>query len=183
MRSTLLLLALSAATLASVPPETAAQNPQVREGFFIGGGLAAGTFGCDTCGDREWGPAAYIKLGGTISPALVAGAESSAWTKEIDGVRFTHANVSAIGQLYPATSSGLFLKAGIGFSRLEASASSGPFTGTVSDEGLGLTAGLGYDVRVGVNFSVTPYLSYVWGNYENDFSANHAQIGAGVTWH
>lgn len=73
---------------------------------------------------------------------------------------------------------GFFLKGGLGFSRLEISGGGV----SVSDQGLGLTAGLGYDVRLGTNFSLSPYLRFVWGHFEGG-SANHGQLGLGVTWH
>lgn len=177
------LLALCTAVLALVPSHGTAQNPQTRDGFFIGFGLGPGSFGCEDCGDRETGIAAHLELGGTVSPSLLIGAESAAWTKEVeDGVRITHANLSAIAQFYPSAEAGLFLKGGVGFSRLEVEASSGGVSASVSDEGLGLTAGLGYDIRVGSNFSLSPYLGFAWGDFEGG-SANHGQLGLGVTWH
>ena len=58
---------------------------------------------------------------------------------------------------------------------------------------IGLTAGLGYDFRVGRNLSLTPYLNYLRsgkGELEvNDISSgfnvssNILQVGLGLTWH
>ena len=182
MRQSLVFGVVCAAMLSLLPSAGAAQNPQTREGFFIGFGFGYGTLGCEGCGDRESSVAGHLKLGGTVSPTLLVGAESSGWSKEIDGVRITHANLSAIIQFYPSAASGFFLKGGLGFSTLEFSASSGGVSGSVSDEGLGLTAGLGYDIRLGTNFSLSPYLSFAWGDFEGG-SANHGQLGLGVTWH
>lgn len=182
MRQSLILLAACAALLALVPNDAAAQNPQTREGFFIGFGLGGGSFGCEGCDERETGGAGHLKLGGAVSPTLLIGGESIVWTKEEGGARITHANVGAFAQFYPSAANGFFLKGGVGFSRLEVSASGGGFSFSASESGLGLTAGLGYDFRLGTNFSLSPYMSLAWGDFEGG-SANHGQLGLGVTWH
>lgn len=43
--------------------------------------------------------------------------------------------------------------------------------------------GLGYDVRVGGNMSITPVLNFNWGSLANDFSQNVVQLAVGVTFH
>lgn len=182
MRQSLIFVAACATMLALVPSDAAAQNPQTRDGFFIGFGFGAGSFGCEGCEQRETGAAGHLTLGGAVSPTLLIGAESSAWTKEEGGARITHANLSAVAQFYPSATNGFFLKGGIGFSRLEASASGGGFSFSAADQGLGLTAGLGYDIRLGTNFSLSPYGLFAWGDFDGG-SANHGQLGLGVTWH
>lgn len=166
-----------------VPHDATAQGrPQTREGFFIGFGLGAGSLGCEDCGDRETGGAGRLTIGGALSPQLLLAGESSAWTKEEGGGRLTHANVSAIVQYYLSATSGFFLKGGVGLSQLRVSASGGGFSFSATEDGLGLTGGLGYDIRLGTNFSLTPYATYAWGNFDGG-SANHFQGGLGATWH
>src|SRR3712207_7332407 len=53
---------------------------------------------------------------------------------------------------YPKPTSGLFLKGGVGIGGYSADA--GPL-GDESDSGIALHGGLGYDVRVGRNLSIT----------------------------
>lgn len=183
MRRLLPICGILVALLVAVPQSVHAQGrPQTREGFFIGFGFGGGWFGCEGCGDREASTAGHLKLGGTLRPNLLLGAESAAWTKSEGGATLTHGSLSAILQYYPMVESGLFLKGGVGFSVLQASASGGGFSITASDEGLGMTAGLGYDLRVGTNFSVSPYSTYVWGDFDGG-SADHIQVGLGVMWH
>lgn len=183
MRQSLGMLAACAALLTLVPADGEAQGrPQTREGFFIGFGLGAGSLGCEDCGERETGGAGYLKLGGTLSPQLLIGAESNAWTKEIDDVRLTHAVVAAIVQFYPSATAGFFLSGGLGLARIEVSASSGGVSGSVHDDALGLLAGLGYDIRLGSNFSLSPSLSFALGNFE-DGSTNHATLSLGAMFH
>jgi outer membrane autotransporter protein len=88
----------------------------------------------------------------------------------------------AIVQFYPAVASGFFLKGGVGISRLTTSLDDGAFSFNTSDNGLGLTAGLGYDFRLGTNFSLGPYGSFAWGNFDGG-TANHFQGGLSGTLH
>lgn len=171
------------AVLVVLPQYATAQGrPQTREGFFIGFGFGGGSFGCEGCGDRETGGAGHLKLGGAVSPQLLVGGESNAWTKEEGGARLTQANLSAIAQFYPSATSGFFLKGGLGLSRLEVSGSGGGFSFSATESGLGLTAGLGYDIRLGTNFSLVPYGMFAWGSFDGG-TANNGQLGLGVTWH
>lgn len=165
-----------------VPLRADAQNPQTRQGFFIGLGLGVGSFGAEGDDGRETGGAAHITLGGTLTPRVLLAGEIAGWTKEEDGARLSHSNITAIVQFYPIVDSGLFVRGGVGGSNLRVSASSGGFSFSFDENGLGLTGGLGYDIRVGSNFSITPYGLFVWGDFDGG-SANHFQGGLGVTWH
>lgn len=182
MRGMVTVLSLMVA-LAALPQVAQAQGmAPTRDGFFIGLGLGGGSFGCTDCTDRQSGVTGHLKLGTSVSPQLLLGVESSAWTKEEGGARLTHANVSAVAQFYPSAAAGFFLKGGVGVSRLEASATAFGITVSAGQTGLGLTAGLGYDMRVGNNFSVSPYGLFGWGNFDGG-NANTFQLGLGVTWH
>lgn len=149
---------------------------------LIGVGLGGGSFGCGECGQREAGLTGHLKLGGSVSQQLLLGVESSAWTKDEGGARLTHANVSAMAQFYPAATSGFFVRGGVGFSTLEIGADVGGGTISATETGLGLSAVLGYDIRTGRSFSVSPYGTFGWGDFEGG-SANTFHLGVGVTWH
>src|SRR2546428_12499258 len=124
-RSTAIVLALLAlgATVAS------AQHPKTRKGFWIGFGFGYGSYGisCSGCSGlgRESSFTGHVRLGGTVSPKLLLGAESIAWTKSQGGTTVTAGNVSLAADYYPQPASGLFLSAGVGFSRAEASGGGG----------------------------------------------------------
>ncbi len=173
-------IALAVAGL--LPSGAEAQNPQTRQGFFISVGLGGGSFGCEGCGDRETGGAGVIHLGGTLNPRLLLGADLSGWSKSEGGARITHANATAALQFYPSAASGFFVKGGLGVSTLEFEASGGGFTFSGRESGLGLTGGLGYDIRLGANFSLTPYGMFGWGNFDGG-SANNVQLGLAATFH
>ncbi len=176
------LLGAFLAVLVALPRAADAQNPQTHEGFFIGFGFGVGSFGGEGSSERETGGAGHLTIGGALNPQLLLAGESAAWTKEESGARVTHANVSAIVQFYPSATSGLYLKGGLGFSQLRISLSGGGGSISAEENGLGLTAGLGYDIRLGTNFSLSPYGSFAWGNFDGG-SANHGQLGLGITWH
>jgi hypothetical protein len=160
----------------------AAQHEQVRQGFWAGVGMGWGSFGlnCDVCDgvDRTGSYSGYINLGGTLRPNLLLGAELNGWSKSEDGATVRLANASAAAYWYPAVRSGLFLKGGMGYSRL--SADDG--VDDASDGGWGLLTGVGYDLRVGQSTSLTPVLNYFRGGFEGG-SADVVQLGLGVTFH
>lgn len=160
-----------------------AQHPQTRKGFWIGFGVGWGSYGisCSSCSGlgREGSYTGYLKMGGTVSPHLLLGGESIAWSKTESGATVTAGNLTLSGYYYPQPASGLFLSAGVGFSRVEAS-SGGSSSGNT---GPGFTIGAGYDIRVGTNLSITPTGNWVYGHPESGFSHNFFQFGVGVTFH
>jgi hypothetical protein len=182
--SVVLGLALTLGALQPVDAE--AQNPQTRQGFFISVGVGGGSLGCEDCDERETGPSGLIYLGGTLSPQLLVGAEFSGWSKKVEGsggdARLTHGNLSAAVQFYPSPTSGFFIKGGVGVSQLRIELSSGGTTVSGDENGIGITAGLGYDIRLGSNFSLTPYGMFGFGSFDGG-SANNGQIGLAATFH
>lgn len=178
-RSIAIVLAMSAlgASVAS------AQHPQTRKGFWIGFGVGYGSYGisCDGCSGlgRESSFTGHIRLGGTVSPKLLLGVESIAWTKSEGGNTITAGNVSLAADYYPQPAGGLFLSAGVGFSRAEVSGGGS----SAGETGPGFTIGGGYDVRVSPNTSITPVANFVYGHPESGFSHNFFQFGVGVTFH
>ena len=155
-----------------------AQNAQVRDGFWISGGLGYGMLGCEDCGDREGGMSGGLSLGGTVSPRFLIGIGTSGWTKSQDGATLTVGLVDARVRFYPRTTGGFFLTGGVGVGSMRGSF--GNLSATES--GPGVILGLGYDWRVSPNASVTPY----WNGYgmKNDnVDANVGQLGIAVTLH
>jgi len=155
-----------------------AQHAQTRQGFWIGGGMGYGTMGisCDGCPDfdREGSLSGYIKLGGTLRQNILLGVETNGWTKSEGGATLTMGNVSGAAYWYPMATNGLFVKGGVGYSILD--------DGFANESGFGMLAGLGYDVRVGRNLSITPVANWFRGGYDG-ISANVLQLGLGVTSH
>jgi hypothetical protein len=159
-----------------------AQQAQTRQGFWVGGGMGYGSLGlsCDGCGDvdRTGGLSGYAKLGGTLRSNILLGVEMNGWTKSEAGGRVTMGNFSGAAYWYPMVTNGLFIKAGAGYSAL--SADDGVSSAT--DSGFGVLGGLGYDIQVGRNLSLTPVANWFRGGFDGG-SANVLQIGLGVTSH
>lgn len=155
-----------------------AQNSQARDGFWFSGGLGYGTLGCDNCGSRENGISGGLSLGGTISPRFLLGVGASGWTKTDQGATLTVGLVDARVRFYPQTTGGFFLTAGAGLGSI-----TGSYSGfSATEQGPGMILGVGYDIRVARNTSITPY----WNGYamkNSDTDANVGQIGLAVTLH
>ena len=174
--------ALTVVALGLAASPAAAQHAQTRQGFWAGVGMGWGSFGlgCDGCVDldRTGSYSGYFKLGGTLRQNLLLGAEFNGWHKSENGASVEFGNASAAAYWYPMIQSGLFLKGGLGYSRLSADAGAG----SASDGGWGVLAGLGYDLRVGANTSLTPVMNYFRGGFDGG-SADVVQLGLGVTFH
>jgi hypothetical protein len=149
-------------------PAASAHADQSRSGFWFGFGAGYGSarVECDGCADsdREGSLSGYVKLGGTLSRHVLLGAKLNGWTKERGGTRVTLGNASGTLTLYPGAYSGFFLEAGLGLSYVDTNARSGALNVGVSKTGFGFTAGLGWDIRVGHNVSLTPSVSYYYGS-------------------
>jgi opacity protein-like surface antigen len=176
---------------------TAQSRPQTRDGFTISVGAGAGSAGstCDGCdSDRDWAPAGYLRLGGAYRANLILGAEINGWSKTIeeqgDKATLTVATINAIAQWYPQPTGGFFIDGGLGIGSMRVEFTT-PGIPTLSDKttGLGYQVGAGYDIRLGKNFSLTPYATYFATaggkvkSTDEKLDANVFQIGLGLTWH
>ncbi|HXV90954.1 MAG TPA: outer membrane beta-barrel protein [Gemmatimonadales bacterium] len=156
----------------------AAQRPQTRQGFWIAFGLGYGSADvtCDNCtGSREGGGVGHVRLGGTLNQKLLLGGDITGWTKEEGGATVSLGSVSFIAQYYPMEQGGLFVKGGAGFSTIMLEAGGD----NASGESFGLSAGVGYDIRVGRNISITPIADFLFGG-SRDIQYNGATIVPGV---
>jgi hypothetical protein len=146
---------------AETPARAADGTPPVRKGFFIGGGFGYGSAGIDCNGcstDRESGPVAYIRLGGTINPHLRIGVESNGWAKTEFGVDEQIGFLTADLYFYPSVSNNFWIKGGVGFAEGKESDD----VDEAKADGVGIAAGIGYDWNVGGgNFVFVPFATYV----------------------
>jgi len=111
-----LLLSLAAANVA-LAQKRSDGTPVRRQGFWFGLGLAAGSVGMECSGcpsDRKSGGSGYIRLGGTLSPHWLLGAEINGWARSESGVDMALANVAFVASWYPSRTGGFFLKFGFG---------------------------------------------------------------------
>src|SRR5262245_45899129 len=141
-----------------------AGHPQTREGFWLslGGGYGSADAECDGCGsgERQSDFTGILKLGGTINSRFLVGVETNVWTREDGGVRLNLGTITGAVYFYPAETSGFFLKGGLG-----TAFATTDFEGErINGAGFGWLVGLGYDLRLGTSFSLTPSASYYLGS-------------------
>jgi hypothetical protein len=174
--------------------QTLAQRPQTREGFNLSFGFGGGSAGIDCSGcptNRQSGTALFLNVGSTISRRLTLGGELNGLARSSQNEDDTFGSLMAVAHFYPAPAMGLFLIGGAGMTSM--SLDNHVDLVNVTSTGLGAQLGAGYDIRLGRNFSLTPYASYVKGfagmakvngvSADEKVTPNYAQIGLGFTWH
>ena len=170
--------AIVLAVAVSAASAQAQHSAPIRDGFWISGGLGYGSLGCNNCGSsRESSVSGDISLGGTISPRFLLGVGSAAWTKTQQGVTMTVGTLDARVRFYPSATGGFFLTGGIGFGTARLSG-----FGSYEENGVGTLLGLGWDIRVAQNASITPF----WNGFamkNNNTDANVGQAGIAITLH
>lgn len=174
-----LVLAAIVALSVSVSGSASAQISQTRQGFWFNGGLGYGSLGCENCGGREGAVSGGLAIGGTLSQKVLLGAGTNGWTKSENGATLTVGTLTALIRFYPSASGGFYLVGGLGLGSVRAELDG---FGSDTETGVGALVGLGYDIRVGQNVSLTPY----WNGFAASTSnadANVGQIGLGVTVH
>jgi hypothetical protein len=173
MRSFIVVVALLILGSPALAEETPARS-QTRQGVWFSGGLGFGSLGCDDCGTRESGLSGGLAVGGTISDRTLVGVGTTGFAKNVAGSTFTVGTLDARIRFYPVRTSGFFLNGGIGIGTIS-------WAGE-SEIGMGLMLGLGWDVRVARNVSLTPF----WNGSamrNSNVNANFGQLGLGITVH
>ena len=185
------------ALVLAAAPLLAQGKPQTRQGFNISFGIGGGSAGydCDGCEDlgRETGTTMFLHIGGTVTPQLTVGGELNGWGKSSRAEDSAIGSAMAVVHYYPILTQGLFLSGGAGFTSLAIRDKTTFPDDEMTSDGFGVQVGVGYDWRVGRNFSLTPYAQYVRafaGEAEfngtstgSDLNPNFFQIGLGFTWH
>ncbi len=149
-----------------------------RQGFWINAGLGYGSLGIEGFSEREDGLSGNLALGGTISPRFLLGAGTTGWTKEVEGIRINFGTLLLLGRFYPNAESGFFVNLGLGVGQVSVSEGST----SISESGGGALLGLGYDVRVGPSWSLTPFANAIGFDIDGD-RADIFQFGVGVSFH
>ncbi|MDX1396534.1 MAG: hypothetical protein R3195_19290 [Gemmatimonadota bacterium] len=165
-----------------------AQREAVHRGFWISFGFGAGNaFGDDAFeDDSQFGGAGFLRMGGSPSQQWLIGGEMIGWGNEIDDVAISRGAVLFTAMHYPSAGGGFYLKGSAGFAG-RATSTTIVLDGEevdVSDEtgGIGLGAGLGYDLQLARNFFLTPALDFLYTGTEGD-GATLLLFTIGATWH
>lgn len=171
----------AAATPAGAAPadETSEPEKHARKGFWFNAGLGYGSLGCQDCDGREGSLSGGLALGGALSQKVMLGVGTNGWTKSEFGATLTVGTLVALIRFYPSATGGFFLLAGLGAGTIRAEVSD---FGSETETGVGALLGLGYDIRVGSNVSLTPFWNGFAASTTNS-DANVGQIGLGITVH
>jgi hypothetical protein len=162
--------------IVQTPPQAVATagRPQVRNGFWFSAGLGFGSLGCDNCLGREDGLSGGLSLGATVSDRVLFGVGTTGFAKTVLGETFSVGTLDARIRFYPSRTSGFFLNGGLGLGTVS--------YGSESEFGVGMMLGVGWDIRVGRNVSLTPF----WNGFamsNSNVDANVGQLGLGFTIH
>ncbi len=174
--------------------EAQGRHPNARHGFWVGFGLGSGSVGlsCDSCStDRIASFSGYLRAGGTLSSNVLLGGETNGWTHSKGGVDESVGYGSFVVLWYPSSAGAFYLKAGFGGMSYRGDDGVDVLTATAPAASLGL----GYEIRVGRNYSIVPYLNSLASaavklklngqafSSGQDVSITLVQFGLGVTWH
>jgi len=162
------ILLLGGAAAAQEPPRGLVEvHESGRRGFWAALGVGAGgeSFdlrdGAGYSGDL-YKPTLSVRLGGTAGEHLRLGGEILAWIDDRGGRTESLTSFLFVTQLYPSSSTGLYLKGGLGLGRNEVDFSDGFGVGDTGFAGL---LGAGWEVRVGRRIYLTPAIDLVQHRY------------------
>jgi hypothetical protein len=164
-------------------PAVAALHPHVRDGWILGLGIGGGSVGLSSGGqtsDRESGGTGHLRAGYILNPKVSIGFEGNFWFKTVDGVDWTFDTFTAAATFYPGD--GFTLRAGIGGGGVEAAVRSGNTTTTASETGLGVSTGVGYEIRVLRSWAVVPQVDYSYINLDS-FNADFFSFSVAAHWY
>jgi hypothetical protein len=193
-RSALVALALAAVALPAAAQDiTPATDGPPRQGFYIGLGLAVASVSadCADCGDADAASmfGSHIKLGGTLSRSVRLGADLFGVYSE-DGI---FGDLSGSGDeatenaghvmlavtVYPSAAGNFWFQAGLGSVVYLADVEGDQkYTG----RGFGGMLGVGYDLRVGRNGSLSPYVSLVSSTNGKLYDEAGDEVGGADEW-
>ncbi|MEP6688028.1 MAG: hypothetical protein ABJC36_06740 [Gemmatimonadales bacterium] len=138
-----------------------------RHGFWGALGVGAGgeafdlRDGAGYSGDL-YRPTVSLRLGGTPGRYLRMGGEIQGWIDDRGSRTESLTSILFITQLYPAPTTGLYLKGGLGLARNEVDFDDGFGVGDTGFAGL---VGAGWEVRVGRRFYLNPAVDLIQHRY------------------
>jgi hypothetical protein len=147
----------SGGVVAGRPAPAAPLPADVRQGFWYGGGLAAGSGGlhCSICtGEQEGGGAIHLRSGTTLTRYLLLGGELGGWRKGVEDGSRRVLSLTGTAHWYPDPRHGYYLKAGAGLSEYRTRVEQEALTARA----FALQVGAGYEIRVNPSLSLAPFL-------------------------
>ena len=155
-------------------------------------GIAGVAFGTNrtNCGSpvRRNGSGGFIK----VSRYVMLGGDTYGFTRDQNGTRTRLGGVLFIGQWYTWTKLGFWFRVGSGVSYADVIINSATSPERVKKAGLGLSLGVGWDIRVARMVSITPVVTTCYnglgavdvaGGTLDNVLTTLVHFGVGVTFH
>jgi len=161
------LLVASPAAAQDTPRGLTVVSEGQRAGFWAGFGIGAGGESFDLrdgagYSSELYRPTVSLRLGGTVGRQLRLGGEVLSWIDERGDAVESLTSFLFIGQLYPLSTTGLYLKGGAGLGRNAVDFDFGHGSGDTGFAGL---LGAGWELRVGRRFYLNPAVDLVEHRY------------------
>ena len=167
-----------------ISPGALAEEKLERSGYWGSVGFGAGFVQRSFAEIEEDDTNFFLGFEGgyTINPHFLIGVELSGWLLESSNVNDPSkgegiSQVFIITRLYPSDSMGLFAKFGGGYVSYWNNRPGEPSR----KNGWGLTFGGGYDFPLNKNFAITPFITYSFGDAD-DQDHNVWTLGIGLTF-
>jgi hypothetical protein len=160
-------------TTAVLAAGSGSASAQTRDGIFVGAGLGWGSGKVEADegeADRRGSWTLNLRVGRPLSDRLLVGAELNGWFDSEDEDSVSLFNGSLAAYYYP-TDMPLFVKAGLGLARADFDIGGESAAGV----GLGLMAGVGYDIPIGRSTAVTPMATF-WMGKPGDLSVDDIEV-------
>ncbi len=172
---------------AQEPPQGLIEVPESsRRGFWLGLGIGAGGESFDArpsqgYSDVLYRPTVSLRLGGTVSQHLRLGGEVLTWINDVGPAVESLSSALFIAQVYPFSSSGFYVKGGLGIGRNALDFDDGFDEGDTGFAGL---LGAGYELRLGRRFYLHPTIDLVGHRYDDgvlgDYRERLVNFGLGI---
>jgi hypothetical protein len=167
--------------------------PQERRSFMMGGNLGGGTAAVSASGggmsvstSREAGVAGNFRFGWGVSPYVTLGFESNAWSKSEGGTTVNFGVGAFTATYYPNPAQGFYMRAGVGGGTQKLMFTENNVSAIATENGVGFTGGVGYEMRLGQKWSLGPALDYGYTSVDvpgGSISANYVNFTAAFNWY
>jgi hypothetical protein len=158
-----------------------------RGGFWAAIGLGAGEESYDLRDGAGYSstltePTVSFRLGGTLGQHWRLGGEALVWFHDVPGGTESLSSFVFVGQWYPMSAAGFYLKAGAGLGRNGLDFNDGF---AVSDVGFAVLGGAGWEIPVSRRFALVPAVDLAQHFYDGDrinpaYRERLLQVGLGV---
>ncbi len=168
--------------------------PHERRGFMMGGNLGGGSAAVSATGggfsvssQREAGVAGNFRFGWGLSPYLSLGFESNAWSKSEGGTTVNFGVGALTATYYPNPAQGFYMRAGVGGGTQKLIVTQNNLSASATENGVGFTGGVGYEMRLGEKWSLGPALDYGYTSVDvpggGTLSSNYVNFTAAFNWY